>query len=193
MTDPDPKTASSEVANPFAEVLAKVLTKTFAGHWIGEVFALDMAFDELADVVLCETIATDEEWAQELLLTQILSQVSSSEKRRLLGRVLTKLGMDPKQLQATLASMAAINKLRNTMAHSVMGEASIEGFMFKGYRRGKDVSEELAPEAIETTIANGKSALAKLLAFIRTLDAFSKYSQREEPGSVVETDQQDQR
>lgn len=160
MTAPPDKTAS------IADLIETALTKALSGHWVGEVFGLAMALEELVDMVLCLNLVVDDDWTQDLVQTEVLSGLHPDHKRRLVRKVLVRQGMEDTVLDPALAAIADLANLRNTMAHGVAA-VGMEGFTFKGYRRGKDVQSAVSSDAIEAKIAAGKQSLVDISTFVR--------------------------
>ena len=154
-----------QAADPLSDLISKVLTKAFSGHWIGQVNAADLAFQVLADAVLCHTLGSSTAWAQEILRTKVIGTLRVSDKRKLVEDALRHLGMEASELANVMKVSAALTTLRNTMAHSAI-DLGLEGLLFEGYNRGRDTIEEIPPKEIMAIIEAAEQGWRAISTFV---------------------------
>jgi hypothetical protein len=150
-----------EGATTIPDLIGKILTKTFYGHFLDEVLKLSLDLERVVDSIAVVALGAPSEWAREIVRHDLWPRVFNDQKLIILAKILDArqvLGVDE-----TVQAVSQVWAVRNQLAHCVLGEFGTEAvWSFEGYRRGQETSHNFAIDEIPDVVSAGRLAHALL-------------------------------
>ncbi len=153
-------------------MLGKLLLKTFYGHTVGELLALEVALVGTIESFIAAELATTVE-AREELTDVVLSKLSRERQLQILRELLDRSG---DEAAATVEQgIRAVYKLRDRFAHGgLVGDGITEdGWLLTAKRGSKKPASPVSQEEVERVIADGKTWLAVLTEAVEEMETGS--------------------
>lgn len=142
-------------------MLGRLLLKTFYGHTVGELLALEVALVGRIESLIAAELTTGEE-ARAELTELVLSKLGRERQVQILRELLDRRGDEG--ASTVEQCVRAVYKLRDRFAHGGLVGAGIseDGWLLTAKHGSKNPASPVSQDEVERVIADGKRWLAVL-------------------------------